>query len=158
MTITDPRDAPRAATPRDDLLLDLLGVLADVTGLAEDWRDRALCAQTDPEAFFSDKGESTAPAKRVCRCCEVRADCLQYALDRGERHGVWGGLSERERRKLAREAEAMRQAGTMPSCPAHGLELSGGPVLYHCPAGKLGHRVMAADLQEAAEAARGAAA
>jgi WhiB family redox-sensing transcriptional regulator len=158
MTVTSPTGAARAAAPGDDLLPGLLGVLAEVTGPAAGWRDRALCAQTDPEAFFPDKGESTAPAKQVCAACEVRADCLQEALDRGERFGVWGGCSERERRALAREAEAMRRAGRLPRCPAHGRELSGGPVVWHCPAGRLGHRVMAADLQEAAEAARRAAA
>jgi WhiB family redox-sensing transcriptional regulator len=70
------------------------------------WRDLALCAQTDPEAFFPDKGESPRPAKRVCARCEVRAECLQYALDHGERFGIWGGLSERERRALTRQPAA----------------------------------------------------
>ncbi len=43
------------------------------------WQDQALCAQTDPEAFFPEKGGSTREAKRVCRSCEVRAECLEYA-------------------------------------------------------------------------------
>ena len=64
------------------------------------WQDRALCAQTDPEAFFPEKGGSTREAKRVCTGCEVRAECLEYALANDERFGIWGGLSERERRKL----------------------------------------------------------
>ncbi len=68
------------------------------------WQDRALCAQTDPEAFFPEKGGSTREAKRVCRGCEVRAECLEYALEHDERFGIWGGLSERERRRLKREA------------------------------------------------------
>jgi WhiB family transcriptional regulator, redox-sensing transcriptional regulator len=68
------------------------------------WQDRALCAQTDPEAFFPDKGGSTREAKRVCRSCEVRAECLEYALENDERFGIWGGLSERERRRLKKEA------------------------------------------------------
>jgi WhiB family redox-sensing transcriptional regulator len=67
------------------------------------WQDRALCAQTDPEAFFPEKGGSTREAKRTCRACEVRAECLEYALDRQERWGIWGGMSERERHRLARE-------------------------------------------------------
>ena len=66
------------------------------------WQERALCAQTDPEAFFPEKGGSTREAKRVCHGCEVRADCLEYALAHDERFGIWGGLSERERRKLKR--------------------------------------------------------
>jgi WhiB family redox-sensing transcriptional regulator len=68
------------------------------------WQDRALCAQTDPEAFFPEKGGSTREAKRVCSSCEVRAECLEYALAHDERFGIWGGLSERERRKLKRRA------------------------------------------------------
>ena len=68
------------------------------------WQDRALCAQTDPEAFFPEKGGSTREAKKVCRGCEVRAECLEYALENDERFGIWGGLSERERRRLKREA------------------------------------------------------
>jgi WhiB family redox-sensing transcriptional regulator len=77
--------------------------------LAEDWQDagwqdRAICAQTDPDAFFPEKGGSTREAKKVCRGCEVRAECLEYALERDERFGIWGGLSDRERRRLKREA------------------------------------------------------
>jgi len=81
--------------------------LVDVDGPEEGalaWQDRALCAQTDPEAFFPEKGGSTREAKRVCTSCEVRAECLEYALENDERFGIWGGLSERERRKLKRRA------------------------------------------------------
>jgi WhiB family redox-sensing transcriptional regulator len=69
-----------------------------------DWQERALCAQTDPEAFFPEKGGSTREAKRICSGCEVRAECLDYALAHDERFGIWGGLSERERRRLRRAA------------------------------------------------------
>jgi WhiB family transcriptional regulator, redox-sensing transcriptional regulator len=65
-----------------------------------DWQERALCAQTDPEAFFPEKGGSTREAKRICSGCDVRAECLDYALAHDERFGIWGGLSERERRRL----------------------------------------------------------
>jgi WhiB family transcriptional regulator, redox-sensing transcriptional regulator len=68
----------------------------------QDWQERALCAQTDPEAFFPEKGGSTREAKRICAGCEVRAECLEYALTFDERFGIWGGLSERERRRLKR--------------------------------------------------------
>jgi WhiB family redox-sensing transcriptional regulator len=68
----------------------------------QDWQERALCAQTDPEAFFPEKGGSTREAKRICSGCEVRAECLEYALAQDERFGIWGGLSERERRRLRR--------------------------------------------------------
>lgn len=69
-----------------------------------EWQERALCAQTDPEAFFPEKGGSTREAKRICAGCEVRAECLDYALAHDERFGIWGGLSERERRRLRRVA------------------------------------------------------
>ncbi|MBA5846792.1 WhiB family transcriptional regulator [Gordonia amicalis] len=68
----------------------------------EQWQDRALCAQTDPEAFFPEKGGSTREAKRICQGCEVKAECLEYALHNDERFGIWGGLSERERRRIKR--------------------------------------------------------
>ncbi|MEO8815151.1 MAG: WhiB family transcriptional regulator [Mycobacterium sp.] len=68
----------------------------------EQWQDRALCAQTDPEAFFPEKGGSTRDAKKICQRCPVRNECLDYALGHDERFGIWGGLSERERRRLKR--------------------------------------------------------
>jgi len=84
------------AGPAVDLGVDLAGEPA--------WRELALCAQTDPEAFFPEKGGSTREAKRICVGCEVRGDCLEYALAHDERFGIWGGLSERERRRLKRQA------------------------------------------------------
>jgi WhiB family redox-sensing transcriptional regulator len=76
--------------------------LSDVEELA--WQERALCAQTDPEAFFPEKGGSTREAKKICLSCEVRTECLEYALSSDERFGIWGGLSERERRRLKKRA------------------------------------------------------
>jgi WhiB family redox-sensing transcriptional regulator len=70
----------------------------------EPWMDGAVCAQTDPEAFYPDKGGSTSAAKRTCLSCDVRTECLQYAITNNERFGVWGGKSERERRKMASKA------------------------------------------------------
>ena len=69
-----------------------------------EWQTEALCAQTDPEAFFPEKGGSTRDAKRICTSCDVRDRCLDYALQNDERFGIWGGLSERERRRLKRGA------------------------------------------------------
>jgi WhiB family transcriptional regulator, redox-sensing transcriptional regulator len=66
------------------------------------WRDDALCAETDPEAFFPEKGGSTRLPKQVCRACGVRAECLEYALETNQMFGIWGGTSERERRRLKR--------------------------------------------------------
>ena len=104
-------DGYRSAVP-DDWFVDpvRLGVpgvrRADVDDDAEvlTWQSDALCAQTDPEAFFPEKGGSTRDAKKICTSCEVRAQCLEYALQNDERFGIWGGLSERERRKLRRRA------------------------------------------------------
>ena len=81
-----------------------LGVLTELYDPTDeqDWQERALCAQTDPEAFFPEKGGSTREAKKVCTGCDVRSECLEYALQNDERFGIWGGLSERERRKLKR--------------------------------------------------------
>jgi len=83
-------------------ILPLFGHLDDGGMLS--WQDRALCSQTDPEAFFPEKGGSTRDAKKVCVGCEVKAECLDYALRNDERFGIWGGLSERERRKLKKRA------------------------------------------------------
>ena len=58
------------------------------------WQQHALCAQTDPEAFFPEKGGSTREAKAVCQACQAN----------DERFGIWGGMSERERRRLRRMA------------------------------------------------------
>lgn len=66
-----------------------------------DWVADALCAETDPESFFPERGGSTREAKGMCTRCQVRSECLEWAMETGERFGVWGGLSERERRKLA---------------------------------------------------------
>lgn len=82
--------------------MDLRGVPAD--GVPATWQDQALCAQTDPEAFFPEKGGSTREAKRICLSCDVRQQCLEFALQNDERFGIWGGMSERERRRLRRSA------------------------------------------------------
>lgn len=86
----------------DPVFLGIPGQRPDEEALS--WQSDALCAQTDPEAFFPEKGGSTREAKRICESCEVRAECLQYALENDERFGIWGGMSERERRRLRREA------------------------------------------------------
>jgi len=67
-----------------------------------DWRSEALCAQADPDAWFPEKGGSTRMAKRICLGCPVKQQCLEYALIHDQRWGVWGGLSERERRCIRR--------------------------------------------------------
>lgn len=82
-------------------LLDILRI--EPSG---DWRDSALCAQTDPDAFYPENGGSTRAAKRICADCPVQNECLLDALDRGEEFGVWGGLSRAERRRLKKQVAA----------------------------------------------------
>ena len=109
--LSEYRDAA-AATPAGygQDVLGMTGVFdAGFTGLAveeQSWHESALCAETDPEAFFPEKGGSTRDAKRICTTCDVRGECLEYALNNDERFGIWGGLSERERRKLRRSRTA----------------------------------------------------
>jgi WhiB family redox-sensing transcriptional regulator len=80
---------------------------------AKRWQENANCMGVDPDLFFPERGASTREAKAVCAGCEVRVECLEYALANGEKFGIWGGLSERERRRLRRQrALARRNAAT----------------------------------------------
>lgn len=94
--------SPIADSEEENPDLDWGSLLAMMGGEPDErhWQERSLCSQTDPEAFFPEKGGSTREAKKVCISCEVRSECLEYALAHDERFGIWGGLSERERRKL----------------------------------------------------------
>lgn len=95
------------ASPIDDRQRDAFieGLSFDdlFTAVEQQWQDQALCAQTDPDAFFPEKGGSTREAKRICKACSVRDECLEFALEHDERFGIWGGLSERERRRLKKK-------------------------------------------------------
>ncbi|WP_055569123.1 WhiB family transcriptional regulator [Streptomyces atriruber] len=73
-------------------------------GLA--WQEQALCAQTGADFFFPEPGSSVREAKDICRMCDMRTACLEYALNNDERFGVWGGLSEKERYALRRRPGA----------------------------------------------------
>lgn len=72
----------------------------DSTVAAADFRRDGLCAQTDPELFFPEKGEAPRDAKRICEKCPVRIECQEYALQNNELFGIWGGLTPRERRRI----------------------------------------------------------
>jgi WhiB family redox-sensing transcriptional regulator len=78
------------------------------------WHDQANCLGVDPDLFFPERGASTREAKEVCRGCVVREECLEYALSNGEKFGIWGGMSERERRRL-RRARALARRGLGPT-------------------------------------------
>jgi len=64
------------------------------------WYEKAACLGQDADQWFPEKGGGTRAAKRICQTCKVTAECLAYALANDERFGVWGGMSERERRRL----------------------------------------------------------
>jgi hypothetical protein len=70
--------------------------------LPPQWMQSALCAQIDTEIFYPDRGDSASAdmARKICRMCDVKKQCLQYAVDNNERHGIWGGTIERERRPM----------------------------------------------------------
>lgn len=67
------------------------------------WRQRAACRGVDPDVFYPASDEEAEEAKLICHVCPVRESCLEYALANRERDGVWGGATERERRRLVRQ-------------------------------------------------------
>ena len=104
-----------AVTGYNPRLIDFFAVLRPqlltVREVPEDlsWQNRGVCAEVGGDLWFPERGEPSLPAKRVCRGCEVRELCLEYALRTHQAHGVWGGHSERERRRILRDREAARQ-------------------------------------------------
>jgi WhiB family transcriptional regulator, redox-sensing transcriptional regulator len=76
------------------------------------WQAQANCMGVDPDLFFPERGASTREAKEVCRGCVVREECLEYALANSEKFGIWGGMSERERRRV-RRARALERRQSM---------------------------------------------
>jgi len=78
-------------------------------GQERSWQERANCMGVDPDLFFPERGASTREAKEVCRGCVVQDDCLEYAIANGEKFGIWGGLSERERRRVRRQRAMQRR-------------------------------------------------
>jgi WhiB family redox-sensing transcriptional regulator len=73
------------------------------------WQLDAICSQTDPEAFFPERGDSPKNAKSICMMCPVRAECLDFAIENDE-IGIWGGTSERERRVIRRQRSLEKNA------------------------------------------------
>jgi WhiB family redox-sensing transcriptional regulator len=90
------------------------------------WQDRALCAQVDPELWFPEKGQTSQAltAKRICRRCPVRADCLAAALEQHAQDGIWGGLTYYERLDL----DVPQPARRLKSARAHARLLTALPV------------------------------
>ena len=73
------------------------------------WQDLANCRGANADLFFPERGASTRTAKGICQACAVREHCLEFAITNGEKFGIWGGLSERERRKIRRERQLAAQ-------------------------------------------------
>lgn len=92
-----------------------------------DWQTRAACLNADVDTWFPEKGGTAIPAKRVCNGddhrppCEVRQECLGYALAHEEDFGVWGGLSERERRRMREPAPGTKPLSSR-RCALNGCE------------------------------------
>jgi WhiB family redox-sensing transcriptional regulator len=76
--------------------------MIDPAYLPPEWTKLALCAQVDTELFYPERGDSYSAemARKVCYNCEVRQQCLDYALDNNEKYGIWGGTNEIDRRDL----------------------------------------------------------
>ena len=70
----------------------------------QDWRAMGACSSTDPDLWFAVGAMEHKQAKRICRECPVQGQCLAYAMDAPVDHGIWGGLTERERRRFRRQA------------------------------------------------------
>ncbi len=87
-----------------------MSVTDDAEAGTQEWHQYANCLGVDPDLFFPERGASTREAKEVCRGCVVREECLEYALVNGEKFGIWGGMSERERRRIRRQRVLARQA------------------------------------------------
>lgn len=106
-------DAPRTSTPAPAAQNLMQGIfdLGYGTGGDLSWMEDALCAQTDPDIFYPEKGGSTTPATSVCANCTVRSECLDYAVTNDIRHGIWGGTSDNDRKRMSRERKAARARG-----------------------------------------------
>lgn len=77
--------------------------------IKEPWVTGAACRDLDTSFFYPERGASTRPQKAICASCDVRAECLEYALTNGEKFGIWGGLAERERRAIRRRRNQDRR-------------------------------------------------
>ena len=77
-----------------------------------EWMAKGNCRKESPSAFFPSDGVGVELARKICATCPVKEPCLEYALANGIDHGVWGGASERERRRIARRRRLERAAAT----------------------------------------------
>jgi WhiB family transcriptional regulator, redox-sensing transcriptional regulator len=81
------------------------------------WKADQVCSQTDPDLFYPEPGKTgaraAAKAKRLCEGCEAHDTCLEYSITEEERWGIWGGLSERQRRKKVLERKKQEKASAL---------------------------------------------
>jgi WhiB family transcriptional regulator, redox-sensing transcriptional regulator len=145
----------------NDRLIDFFAVLAPRAAAgppaaAEDlsWQDQAVCAEVGGDFWFPEKGGSTREPKKVCHACPVRAECLEYALKHDERFGVWGGLSERERRRLKRPPPAGRPRSEAPASRFRGVTWMAPLGKWQARANLGGERVYVGTFTDDEEAAR----
>lgn len=92
---------------------DPVPAVASTPAAGTDWMDGALCAQVDLDIFFPNKGDEGGQlflARTVCKHCDVREACLEYAMQTGDTFGVYGGMTPNQRRRLARERRRQERA------------------------------------------------
>lgn len=85
--------------------------------MEHDWMARGLCANVPPSVFFPSDGAGVEAARKICADCPVKAACLEHALVHRIDHGVWGGCSERERRRILKRRRAAHGAELRPTSP-----------------------------------------
>lgn len=91
----------------------LARVIKDAQAQLPAWRHDGACNGVVDDRFFPERGQSTRPAKDICAGCKVRETCLEYALENGEKFGIWGGTSERERRRIRRQRKLAKVTSTV---------------------------------------------
>jgi WhiB family redox-sensing transcriptional regulator len=82
----------------DEIIAEMIG------GALPAWLDDAACKGMDPDIFFPEQGNGWVHAAAICATCPVQQECLDWALQHEETEGVWGGTSQRERRRIKRRA------------------------------------------------------
>jgi WhiB family transcriptional regulator, redox-sensing transcriptional regulator len=75
------------------------------------WADLGSCVGRDPDLFFPERGADTSRARALCRSCPVRSECLDYALQSGQKFGIWGGMTPAQRRRLVRPEKPTNPEG-----------------------------------------------
>lgn len=101
----DPREHTRKQ--KADSLVIARAALRDVV-IDENWADYVLCANIPTNVFFPSTGAGVEEARKICAECPVKEPCLEFALTKRIDHGVWGGVSERGRRRLLKQRRAAR--------------------------------------------------